>query len=159
MGRIISATIFCLLWAAPVWAANSSAGNTALALAAIIGSASPTLHGFDKHTLAELFAGNSNVSYPMGKTITVAADKVVCRTSDVDITQHSCALTFGSHTRTRTGRRAHELYATLIENGVPSNGAAGSLFESVSQLSCTIDPNVIDQRAGGGANCNFTPGP
>jgi hypothetical protein len=51
------------------------------------------------------------------------------------------------------------MYATLIENGVPGDSAAGTLFESLSQLSCTIDPNVIDQRAGGGASCNFTPGP
>jgi hypothetical protein len=160
MGRIIfSAAVLCLLAAVPVWAANSSAGNSALALAAIVGGDSPMLHDFDKDTLAKLFAGNSSVSYPAGKTIAVTADKIVCRTSDVDITQHSCALTFGPHTRTITGRVAHELYATLLENGVPSDGAAGSLFEAVSQLSCTTDPNVVDQRSGGGATCNFTPGP
>jgi hypothetical protein len=159
MRRVIVVASAFMLFAIPAWAATSSAGNGALALSALVSEHSPTLNGFDKRTLAKLFGGNSNVSYPGGKTITVSADKIVCKTSDVDITIHSCDLTFGTKQRTITGRKAHEMYATLIENGVPGDSAAGTLFESLSQLSCTIDPNVIDQRAGGGASCNFTPGP
>jgi hypothetical protein len=56
------------------------------------------------------------------------------------------------------GRRANELNATALEAGVPSEGAAGSIFESFSHLVCTIDPNDIKQKAGGGANCTFDTG-
>jgi len=42
--------------------------------------------------------------------------------------------------------------------GVPSDGAAGSVFESLSKLNCTIDPAEIKQKAGGGANCAFETG-
>jgi hypothetical protein len=42
--------------------------------------------------------------------------------------------------------------------GVPSDGAAGSVFESLSNLSCTLDPKAIKQKDGSGANCSFDPG-
>ena len=38
------------------------------------------------------------------------------------------------------------------------DGAAGSVFEGLSKLDCTIDPAEIKQKAGGGANCTFNPG-
>ncbi len=53
------------------------------------------------------------------------------------------------------GREAHELYATLIEAGVPSSGAAGSINESVKSLECVIDPAEVRQESGGGAKCTF----
>ena len=51
-----------------------------------------------------------------------------------------------------------ELYATIDEVGVSPDRAAGSVFESLSNLNCTIDPNEITQKAGGGASCTFDPG-
>jgi hypothetical protein len=59
---------------------------------------------------------------------------------------------------TVSGWRAHELFATIGEVGVPVDGAMGTLYESLSQLSCTIDPDAIKQKTGGGASCTFTPG-
>jgi len=56
------------------------------------------------------------------------------------------------------GRRAHELFATIGEVGVPADGAAGTIFEALSYLDCTINPHEIEQRAGGGASCSFDPG-
>ena len=47
---------------------------------------------------------------------------------------------------------------TLALAGVPSDGAAGSIFESLSKLSCTLDPKAIKDKAGGGADCSFEPG-
>jgi hypothetical protein len=48
--------------------------------------------------------------------------------------------------------------ATLAEIGVEPDGAAGSTFESVSNLKCTIDPNEVKQKAGGGgAECQYAP--
>ena len=92
---------------------------------------------------------------PPPERVVVKADNVVCRASNVDITEHSCVLTFGHRTVELKGRRAHELYATIDEVGVPPDGAAGSVFESLSKLDCTIDPKEIAQRAGGGASCTF----
>jgi hypothetical protein len=108
--------------------------------------------------LSKLFAGH-HPSYPAGQKIIVKANKIVCRQSNVAISQRSCALTFGSHNVNLTGRPSHEIFATLIEAGVPSDGAAGSVFETLTALTCTIDPNEIGQNTGGGASCTFTPGP
>jgi hypothetical protein len=37
-------------------------------------------------------------------------------------------------------------------------GAAGSITASIMKLECTIDPMVIKQKAGGGADCTFETG-
>lgn len=159
MHRTVCATAAVYLLALPAWAANGSSGPGALALATLVSDRSPTLSHFDKRTLTKLFTGHTNVSFPAGHTITVNADKITCKTSDVDITLHSCDLTFGLRTFTITGRAAHEMYATLAENGVPGGAAAGTQYEALTQLNCTIDPNVIDQRSGGGATCTYIPAP
>ena len=54
----------------------------------------------------------------------------------------SCQLTVGGRTKTLTGEAANALYATLAAAGVPSDGAAGSIFESVQGLACTLTPSV-----------------
>jgi hypothetical protein len=51
------------------------------------------------------------------------------------------------------GREANELA------GVPSQGAASSSTESVPKLRCTIDPNEIMRKAGGGATYTFDVSP
>ena len=78
--------------------------------------------------------------------------------SNVDITDRSCALAFAASNRELKGREAHELYATLVEAGVASDGAAGTIHESISHLLCTIDPNAIKQKDGSGAECKFDTG-
>jgi len=159
MCRTFPVAAVLVLLAFPAWAANGSSGPGALALATLVSEHSPTLSALDKRTLAKLFAGNTNISYPAGKTITVNADNISCKTSGVDITFHSCTFTFGSRTFAINGRVAHEMYATLMEDGVPGGAAAGTEYEALTQLACTIDPNLIDQRNGGGASCTFTPTP
>jgi hypothetical protein len=138
--------------------AATTAGSTALALAALVAAHSPVLSRHDKRVVARLFCGHATVAFPANRKISVKADSVVCRASDVDITSRSCKLTFGAASVSLTGRKAHELYATIAEAGVPPDGAAGSIYESLSHLVCTIDPHVIAQRAGGGADCTFDPG-
>jgi hypothetical protein len=93
------------------------------------------------------------------RTITVQADSIVCRTFNVDISAHSCDLACAASKRTLRGRKAHEVFATLVEVGVPSEGAAGTFFESLSDLTCTIDLDEFQKRAGGGAACSFNPRP
>jgi hypothetical protein len=148
-----------LLTGSPVWAAGSTTGGSGgLALAALVAKHSPTLTGHEKRAIASFFAGDPKTPYPAGKTITVTADKIVCKAGNVDITLHQCDLTFGSDTVSLTGEKAHELYATIFEAGVPPDGAAGTIYEAMSQLSCTIDPAQIRAEAGGGVSCTFTPG-
>ena len=138
--------------------AASATGNSALALAALVAFHSPLVSAHDKNIMARMFNGNLSFSFPKNRKILVRADAVVCRVGDVDITLHTCTLTFGKKTAALRGREAHELFATVAEAGVPPEGAAGSIFESLSQLVCTIDPHEIKQRAGGGADCTFKPG-
>jgi hypothetical protein len=133
--------------------AATTSGSAALALAALVGTNSPLLSAYDKTALAGILDGNPKAA---AKNISVEAQSVVCRASNVDLTSHSCDLTFGQKTVTLKGRKAHELFATLIEAAVPSEGAAGSIFESLSHLICTIDPNQL--QAGGGADCKFDTG-
>jgi hypothetical protein len=137
---------------------KTSSGSGALALAALVGDHSPALSRKEKHVLRAFLDGKSKVRFPAKKTITVSADSVSCSAGNVDLTAHSCNLAFGKKTVTFHGRRAHELYATLIENGVPGDGAAGTIYEAVSKLSCTIDPTEIESKDGGGASCQFAPG-
>ena len=85
-------------------------------------------------------------------------NQIVCRAGNVDITARSCELTFKGAKQTITGRRASEIFATEAMAGIAPDGAAGSLTESLSKLSCTIDPAEIKQKAGGGATCAFETG-
>jgi hypothetical protein len=129
-------------------------GPTALALAAVVAQHS-SLPAYDKRVMARLFAGD-NIFFIAARTkVSVTADTIVCRTSNVDIAARSCELTFKTSKRTLKGREANELYATAATAGVSPEGAAGSNIESFSKLNCAIDPKEIRQKAGGGAACSF----
>jgi hypothetical protein len=137
--------------------AGTIGGSDALALAALVGQNSPLVTPAAKAVLAKFLDGETKASFPAGQTITVQADKLTCKASNVDITLHSCELVFGTRTAKLAGRAAHELYATLAEAGVPSDGAAGSSYEALTKLVCTIDPNEVKQMSGGGAHCDYGP--
>lgn len=155
---IAAAGLLVALSSAPSAAATVS-GAAALALAALVGRQSPAVPRFSKRALAELLDDRIAFAFPAGKTVAVAADAVTCRASDVDIALHGCDLAFGAARVAVDGRSAHELFATMLEAGVHSEGAAGSIVLAVKNLACTIDPNAIKQRAGGGAQCRFDAGP
>jgi hypothetical protein len=151
--------VFALAGAANAAMAAEAAkvsGSTALALAGVIAPLSPELSGAEKKAVAMLFAADADIPYK--KTIVVTADRIVCRAGNVDITQRSCEVSFGKKTRTVNGSTANEIFATEALAGVRSDGAAGSMFESLSKLSCTIDPNAIRRKDGSGADCTFQPG-
>ena len=147
-----------LLLASQAAPAATTSGSAALAVASLVADQSPTIRPRDRTVLRRLFGGRAEATFPIGRKIEVRADSVVCQAGNVDITQHDCTLTFADRTVSEQGRRAHELYATLIELGARPEGAAGSLHAGVSALACTVDPHVVGQRAGGGAECSFTPG-
>ncbi|KRR02547.1 hypothetical protein CQ12_15485 [Bradyrhizobium jicamae] len=131
-------------------------GQAALALAGVVALYSPLLTSDEREAVSALFVGQSGGRY--AKKISVTADKIVCRVSNVDITARSCELTFKGAKQTITGRRASEIFATEAMAGVPPDGAAGSVFESISKLNCTLDPAEIRKKAGGGADCTFETG-
>jgi hypothetical protein len=111
-------TLAVLLLALMAQAASADAidGNRALALAALVGEHATQLSADDKRALARVFDGDLDVP---DRTIAVRADRIVCRVSNVDISARSCELTFGAEKVVRAGRNAHELFATLVELGVP----------------------------------------
>jgi hypothetical protein len=142
------------LTVAPISSASAASitGQAALTLAGVVALYAP-MPAANKKAVAALFKGDTNFPYP--NKITVAAEKIVCRTSNVDITARSCELTFKTSNKMLKGREANELYATEAMAGIPSDGAAGSNFESLSKLSCTLDPKVLKQKGGGGAECSY----
>jgi hypothetical protein len=142
-----------LLGTSTAFAASSVTGSAALALAGVVAAHSPKLSPAEKKAVAAFFDGKTDAPYS-GK-IKVTADRIVCRAGNVDITARSCEVTFAGETVSFRGREANELYATEVMAGVPSDGAAGSSFEGVTKLACTLDPAAIKDKGGGGAECSY----
>ena len=136
--------------------AAKSHGSPALALAAFIGENAPTVSRGDKAVLFHFLGGRTNFALRPGThRIVVQADKVRCRMGDVDLTLHSCELTFGTKTLIEGGRTGQALLATMLQNAVAPNGAAGTIYYSVAHIRCTINPVEIQTKDGGGAVCEF----
>ncbi len=112
----------------------------------------------EKTLLASYLDGNAAAAHAPGQRVGVRSDGVTCRASDVDIAAYSCTLYFGEAEIALEGRAAQNLFATLAEVGVPSDGAAGSIYEGVTKLSCVIDADEVSDTGGGGAHCDFAPG-
>jgi hypothetical protein len=137
--------------------ANGTGGHSALSLAELVGLRSPLLSAPHKDILFKFLNGDTTFA-SSNAPFTFTASLIDCGAGDVDITASRCTLAFGSAPQVQlSAAAAHELYATLIEAGVPSDGAAGTIHESVTNLSCTVDVGQVKQRAGGGATCTFTP--
>jgi hypothetical protein len=137
--------------------AGASNGSNALALSAIVGELSPQTSAPNKKLLAAFFSGKADAPHPKGLRIAVKADAIDCRAGNVDITSRACELTFGAKKIELSGRKANELYATLIENGVVAEGAAGSSHASITALDCIVDADEVAEKAGGGARCAYNP--
>ncbi len=97
--------------------AATVSGPSALALASVVAEHSTELKLYHKSIIARLFNGEFDVPFSANKKISIEADAIVCRASNVDITARSCRLTFGAARADLTGRKAHELYATIAEVG------------------------------------------
>src|SRR5258708_17304383 len=153
--RTILAVLFVLGQGVSTASARSgnASGPAALALAGVVASHSSVLGSFDRRAMARLFGGNSAISFPPNRKISVTADSVVCQASNVDITLRTCELAFAAGKRLLKGRAANELAATLTAAGAAPEGAAGSFVESVTKLACTIDPTEIRLHAGGARLC------
>jgi hypothetical protein len=133
------------------------AGPTALAVAAVVAQYSPVLNPGERKVIAGLFDGNTRMSYPI-RTLSVGADTAMCRVSNVAIADRGCEIAFKKGKRSLKGRAANEVFATLSSAGVTAEGAAGSMIENVSKLSCTLDLGKIRQNDGSGAECSWESG-
>ncbi len=127
------ATAILLFGLLPALAAITN-GSSGLALAFLVRAHSPILGLYLTKGAGTAF---SHVLFPVNEQISVEAD--ASSASDVHITAHLCKLTFGAKTATLTGRKAHELYATMLEAGVPPDSGRGS------RENCRT--NVRDQSA------------
>jgi hypothetical protein len=132
-------------------------GPTALAVAAVVAQYSPVLNPGERKVIAGLFDGNIRMSYPI-KTLSVSADTVMCRVSNVATADRSCEIVFKKGKRSLKGRAANEVFATLSSAGVAAEGAAGSMIGNVSKLSCALDLGKIRQNDGSGADCSWESG-
>lgn len=131
----------------------TTTGGPALMLAMLVAQSAP---GFSVARRAALAAYADGRPAP-GPVIGVRADSVQCRAGGVDITRQACDLKFGARTATLSGRRAHELHATLAEIGVAPEGAMGSVYIQADKIRCTITPVDLAARAGAGAVCVWIP--
>ena len=131
----------------------TTTGATALAVAAVVAQYSPLLSAYEKRLIAGIFDGNLKVGDK--RKLSVAAETVTCKISNVAIAERSCDLTFKKSKRFLKGREANEVYATLASTGIVAEGAAGSMIQTVTKLNCTLDPAVIKDNSGGGADCSF----
>ena len=147
-----------VLLSAGAASANSAGGFSALSLAELVGLQSPLVSSAHHAILLQFRNGNTNFA-SSNAAFTFTAPAIDCGASDVDITHYHCLLTFNGQPNPiqLTGGAAQNLYATLIEAGVPSDGAAGTIHEAVTGLSCTVNVGQVKARAGGGATCTFTP--
>lgn len=153
---VLAASLLACGTSAASAASATAGGQAALALAGVVALYSPLLTSDEREAVSALFVGQTGGRYV--KKISVTADRIVCRISNVDITARSCELTFKGAKQTITGRRANEIFATEAMAGIAPDGAAGSVSESLSKLTCTLDPAEIRKKAGGGADCSFETG-
>ncbi len=125
-------------------------------LAGVVALYSPLLTADEREAVSAFFVGQSGVRY--AKKISVTADKIVCKVSNVDITARSCELTFKGAKQTITGRRASEIFADRSHGRRARRRRRRIGVESLSKLTCTLDPAEIKQKAGGGASCSVRDG-
>jgi len=154
LARLVTALTVFLTATSAMSAATAASitGQAAIALAGVVALYAP-MPAANKKAVAALFKGDTN--FPYTAKLSVIAEKIVCRTSNVDITARSCEVTFKTSTKALKGREANELFATEAMAGIAAEGAAGSNVEGLSKLNCTLDPKVLKQKAGSGAECSY----
>jgi hypothetical protein len=150
---LVTTLVTTLGQSAALAAPATATGSTALTVAAAVAQYSPLLSAYEKRLIAGLFDGN--VKAGDKRKLSVTTEAVTCRISNVAIAERSCELAFKKGKRSLKGREANEVYATLASAGLVAEGAAGTMIEGVTKLNCTLDPAVIKDNSGGGADCSF----
>ena len=133
----------------------TASGPAALALAGVVALYSPLLTADEREAVSAFFVGQSGVRY--AKKISVTADKIVCRVSNVDITARSCELTFKGAKQTISGRRASEILRPKPWPAFPPM-ALPDRCPKASRSSTARSTRPSQKKAGGGADCSFETG-
>ena len=107
-------------WVSPIEVEGALIEHPAVLEAAVVARPSPLLSAYEKRLIAGLFDGNVKAG-DKGK-LSVTAEVVTCRISNVAGAQRSCELAFKKGKRSLKGRDANEVYATLASAGVVAEG-------------------------------------
>ncbi len=135
--------------------AATMSGNAALSFAALVGHYSPALTIGQKHILLHFLAGQTSF-VSSNATITFHVDEVHCQLGDVDLTRHSCKITYGSANTTLNGEEGAAILANMAQAGVMGDGAAGTIHFDAKNITCTLKVGEIKSPDGGGVSCSYT---
>ena len=104
---------------------------------------------------------DGNLNFPSNTSFAVAADSVVCRQSDVDISHHDCTLKFGAAARRacERPRRARTLRDADRERRALRRRRGLELRSRCPTSRARSDLAEVKQKGGGGATCAWAPGP
>jgi hypothetical protein len=152
IGTIVLASGLMLAGAAHAGTMN---GGPALSFAALVGQYSPTLTAARKHILNKFLSGQTSFS-SSNATFSFKITEVHCQLGDVDLTKHSCQITYGAAVTTLKGEEGANILANMALAGVMGDGAAGTIHYDVKTVTCTIKVGEIKSPDGGGASCTFT---
>ena len=130
-------------------------GEPALAFAALVGAYSPALTASQKHVLSK-FLGGQTAFVSSNATITLHVSEVHCQLGDVDLTKHSCRITYGAAVTALNGEEGADILANMALAGVMGDGAAGTIHYDVLNVTCTIKVAEVKSPDGGGASCSYT---
>jgi hypothetical protein len=130
-------------------------GNAALSFAALVGAYSPALGAAQKHVLYR-FLGGQTAFASSGAAITFHVNEVHCQLGDVDLTRHSCRITYGAHVTVLNGEEGANILANMALAGVMGDGAAGTIHYDITGVACTIKVAEVKSPDGGGASCTYT---
>lgn len=162
--RLVVASLLALGHGVPAASAapGTVSGSPALALAGVLAPQSPALSSADRRNMGLLFAGFP-ITARADHKFSVAARSIDCRISTTDIAVRTCDISFEDrrHPPRRLswrGRAANELFATLTTARIAPEGDAAPTSFKLNNLVCTVDPNEIRRRTGGGADCTFETG-
>jgi hypothetical protein len=124
-------------------------------LAAIVAQHSPLLSSAEKQDVAHLVEGDPDSVSRDRTTIAVSASDIACKVSVVDLTSRTCEIRFGRDQVTLRGQAANELFATMLEAGVPPDPGAGQVWVHLSNLNCVLTLPDLRAKGGAGATCSF----
>ena len=151
LGALVVATSMLLAGAAN---AATMTGGSALTFAALVGAYSPSLTHAQKHILYRFLSGQTGF-YSSNATITFHVDEVHCQAGNVDLTKHSCRITYGSSVTALNGEEGANILANMAHAGVMGDGAAGTIHYDVTNVTCTIKVGEVKSPDGGGVSCSY----
>lgn len=154
VGFFLTVTIVATATRAAFAAPHVAAASSAISLAALVAAQSPSLSATQKREMLDLL--DDTLPAPSASPVVVRVQRIVCHVGDVNLMARGCALSFGSRSVSLTGASANALIAAMAEANVITNGAAGTVYRSLSSLACTIDFSEIRRMTGGGVNCTYT---